>query len=49
MDYYDPSKWEWQINGGTGRFEGATGNGTLTAYFTPTGDLAVGLTGIIIY
>lgn len=49
MDYFDPSTWVWEIDGGTGRFEGATGSGPFTAEFTTTGDLMVRFTGTITY
>ena len=49
MDYFDPTTWVWEFNGGTGRFEGATGGGPFTAEFTTTGDLLVRFTGTITY
>jgi hypothetical protein len=48
-DYYDPGTWVWEIIGGTGRFEGATGEGTWTGEFLPSGDLWVRYTGTITY
>ena len=48
-DYYDPSTWVWEITEGTGRFEGATGEGTWTGEFLPSGDLWVRYTGTITY
>ena len=48
-DYYDPTTWVWEIIGGTGRFEGATGEGTWTGEFLPSGDLWVRYTGTITY
>lgn len=49
MDYFDPSTWTYAINGGTGRFAGATGVGMFTAEYTASGDLAVTFKGNITY
>ena len=48
-DYYDPTTWVWEIIGGTGRFEGATGEGTWEGEFLTSGDLWVRYTGTITY
>jgi hypothetical protein len=37
------------FSGGTGRFEGATGGGTLHAYATPEYDIVLTMTGTIVY
>jgi hypothetical protein len=49
MDYFDPTTWVWEIVGGTGRFNGASGSGTYTAEITSTGDLAIRFTGELTY
>lgn len=39
----------WVLSGGTGRFENATGSGTLHAFATPELELIMYMTGTIIY
>jgi hypothetical protein len=38
-----------QFSGGTGRFEDATGSGTIHAYLTPEYDIVLIITGTICY